>query len=79
MPSPRSVEAVRDCPGPAIGVEWHFDVGTYLVDLSPTSLSQRMGHHDDKQQDDEKRSPTEIRDDGSGSLPLYFKLSFLII
>ncbi len=51
-----------------------------LADISLTSLSQRARHHldNEKQQDDEKRAPAEICDDGSGLLLFHFVLSFIL-
>src|SRR6266513_4302130 len=63
------VEATRGRPGPAVQVPWRFDIGSSLADILLTSLAQCAGHHldNEKQQNEEKRAPTETRRNGAGS------------
>ncbi len=62
-------------------MRWRFDVESFLADIAPTSLSQCVRRHldDQKQDDDEKRAPTGLRDDGNGPLLFHLELSLLYI
>ena len=72
MQKARSVEATRERPGRA--VQARRRARRFLADSLPISLSQSTGHHDEKQQGYQTRTPTEAFGNGSGRLLFHFEL-----
>ncbi len=63
------IEAARGRPSPARRIRWRLDIRSSLADILLTSLAQCAGQHldNEKQQNEEKRAPTEMRHKGTGS------------